>query len=162
MSRFFPQPLVTLTLLAFWLLAWNSLEPGLLLLGLAVAVTIPYYTARFWPEYPRVVRYAPLLRFILRFLYDVVVANLSVAVLILGPKSRLRTRFLVIPLSTRDPYVTTLLASIISLTPGTVSSNLSGDGSSLLVHALDSEGEEADIARIKRRYETPLMEIFPC
>ncbi len=162
MSRFFPQPLVTVTLLAFWLLAWNSVDPGLILLGLAVAVTVPYFTARFWPEYPRAVRYAPLLRFLPLFLYDVVVANLWVAVLILGPKSRLRTRFLIVPLSTRDPYVTTLLASIISLTPGTVSSNLSGDRSTLLVHALDSESDEGDIARIKHRYEKPLMEIFPC
>ncbi len=162
MTRFFPQPLVSITLFIFWLLAWNSVAPGIVLLGAVLATAIPIFTARFWPEYPRCVNYGAMARFIPVFLYDMVIANISVAVLILGPKSRLRTRFLVIPLDSTDPYVITLLTSVISLTPGTVSSNLSGDRRSLLVHALDSADAEASIARIKRRYERPLMEIFPC
>ena len=62
----------------------------------------------------------------------------------------------------RDPYVATLLASVITLTPGTVSTNLSGDRRTLLVHALDVHDPAEDVARIKRRYEAALMEIFPC
>lgn len=162
MTRFFPQPLVSITLFLFWLLAWNSVALEVALLGALLAVAIPMFTARFWPEYPRRVNYGALARFIPVFLFDVVTANFSVAVLILGPKSRLHTRFLVIPLDATDPYVTTLLASVISLTPGTVSSNLAGDRRSLLVHALDSVDAAASIARIKHRYERPLMEIFPC
>ena len=162
MSRWLPQPLVSLTLLGMWLLAWNSVAPGLVLLGVVVAVVVPRWTARFWPEYPRVVRYGALARFLLVFAYDVVVANLAVAALILGPRRRMRPGFLEIPLATRDPYVTTLLASVITLTPGTVSTNLSGDGRTLLVHALNVHDAAQDVATIKRRYEAALMEIFPC
>ncbi len=162
MSRLLPQPLVSLTLLLVWLLAWNSAAPGLVLLGVVLAVGIPRWTARFWPEYPRTVRYRRLARFVPVVLYDVVVSNFAVAALILGPRSRLRPCFLVIPLATRDPHVTTLLANVISLTPGTVSANLSGDRSTLLVHALSERDPAAAVAQIKRRYEVPLMEIFPC
>ena len=162
MSRLLPQPLVSLTLLGFWMLAWNSAAPGIVLLGVVVVVLVPLFTARFWPEYPRRVRYGAMARFLPRFLWDVVAANLVVAAQILGPKRRLRPGFLVVPLASQDPYVTTLLASVISLTPGTVSTNLSGDRRSLLVHAFDLPDREAAVARIKQRYERALMEIFPC
>jgi multicomponent K+:H+ antiporter subunit E len=161
-SRVLPQPLVSLSLLGVWLLTWNSVAPGLVLLGALVAVVVPRFTARFWPEYPRTVRYGRLLRFLPLFLWDVLVANVTVAALILGPRSRLRPGFLVVPLETRDPYVITLLASVVTLTPGTVSANLSGDRRTLLVHALDVADAPAAAARITRRYERPLMEIFPC
>ena len=162
MSRLVPQPLISISLLAFWLLAWNSVAPGLVLLGVLVAVAVPLWTQRFWPEHPRTVRWGRLLRFVPLFLYDVVVANLIVAGLILGPRSRLHPCFLEVPLDTRDPYVTTLLASVVTLTPGTVSANLSGDRRTLLVHALSARDGPAAVAQIKRRYEAPLMEIFPC
>lgn len=162
MSRLLPQPLVSLTLLGFWMLAWNSAAPGVVLLGIVVVVLVPLFTARFWPEYPRRVSYGSLLRFLPRFLWDVVAANVVVATQILGPKRRLRPGFLVVPLASQDPYVTTLLASVITLTPGTVSANLSGDRRSLLVHALDLPDREGAVARIKQRYERALMEIFPC
>ena len=48
-----------------------------------------------------------------------------------------------------------------SLTPGTVSSDVSADGRFLLVHALDVADAAAEIARIKTRYEAPLLRIFP-
>jgi multicomponent K+:H+ antiporter subunit E len=162
MSRLLPQPVVSLALLVVWLLAWDSVAPGLVLLGLVVAVGVPRLTGRFWPEAPRRVRARPLLRFLPLFAWDVLVANVVVAALVLGPRSRLRPGFMVVPLDTRDPWVTTLLASVITLTPGTVSANLSGDGRALLVHALDLPDPAAAVAQIKARYERALMEIFPC
>jgi multicomponent K+:H+ antiporter subunit E len=83
-----------------------------------------------------------------------------VARLILGPTRRLRPGFIHLPLELESEFAITLLASTISLTPGTVSSNLSADGKTLLIHALDMEDEARVIAHIKRRYEAPLREIF--
>ena len=53
-----------------------------------------------------------------------------------------------------------MLAGTISLTPGTVSSDISSDGRALLVHALDVADPAAEVARIKQRYETRLMKVF--
>jgi multicomponent K+:H+ antiporter subunit E len=162
MRRWLPQPFVSGVLLLVWLLAWNSISPGIVLLGLVLAVGVPPLTGRFWPEAPRRVRVVPLLRFLPIFVFDVVVANVAVAVLVLGPRSRLRPGFMIVPLESRDPWVTTLLASVITLTPGTVSANLSGDRSTLLVHALYLPDPAAAVAQIKARYERALLEIFPC
>jgi multicomponent K+:H+ antiporter subunit E len=55
-----------------------------------------------------------------------------------------------------------MLASIISLTPGTVSADLSDDRKTLLVHGLDVDDEAVLVEQIKRRYEAPLLEVFAC
>lgn len=61
-----------------------------------------------------------------------------------------------------ERFTITLLASTISLTPGTVSANLRLDGKTLLVHALDVDDEEVLIEQIRQRYEQPLKEIYEC
>jgi len=160
--RLLPQPITSAVLLIAWLLAQNSVAPGQLLLGAALAVAIPRFTHRFWPEYPRTVRFVPLLRLAGVVLLDIVVANVVVAALILGPARRRRPRFITVPLALTTPYAVTLLASIISLTPGTVSSELDEARRTLLVHGLDVADEAAAVARIKQRYEAPLREIFEC
>jgi multicomponent K+:H+ antiporter subunit E len=47
------------------------------------------------------------------------------------------------------------------MTPGTVSADLSADGTKLLVHCLETDDPDATVAGIKRRYEDRLKEIFP-
>lgn len=162
LARLLPQPLLSAALLVVWLLAHNAASAGLVLLGLVLSVLIPLMTRRFWPEYPHRVRYTPLLRLLTIVIADIVVANLRVALLILGPPGRLRPGFLSLPLQVRTPHAITMLAGIISLTPGTVSANLSGDERTLLVHGLDLGDPAAAVERIQSRYERPLLEIFEC
>ena len=71
-----------------------------------------------------------------------------------------RSCWLSVPLDLRSAEAITLLAGTVSLTPGTVSTDISTDGRYLLVHALDTGDAASDIARIKRRYERRLLEIF--
>lgn len=162
MRRLVRHPILSALLLAVWLLANNSVSPGQVLLGLVLALSIPALTHSFWPDAPVVRRYAPIPRLLAVVLWDVLVANLRVAVLVLGPPQRLSPRFLVVPLTVEHPFSITTLAGIITLTPGTVSANLSGDRRTLLVHALSEEDVEGAVATIKERYERPILEIFGC
>lgn len=162
MNRLLPQPLISVAVLATWLLANNSVKPGQVVLAMIFGVTIPLLTAPFWPEYPRVRNWPRLVRMTLIFLYDVVIANVRVAILVLGPVRRLRPSFLRIPLDVTSPFTITVLASMISLTPGTVSSNLSRDRKTLLVHGLDVGDEDDEVRSIKERYERALIEVFGC
>ena len=65
-----------------------------------------------------------------------------------------------VPLETEHEEVNTLLAMIITTTPGTVSAGIDQERGDILVHALSSDNAELDIQEIKNRYETPLLEIF--
>ncbi|MBD8641359.1 Na+/H+ antiporter subunit E [Sphingomonas sp. CFBP 13733] len=160
-KRLLPHPALTAMLVVVWLLMANSITVGGILLGLVFGIVLPKFTEPFWPDRPRVRFGRALLGYVGLVLYDIVVANFEVARLILFRRNRdLRSRWLVVPVALSSPEAITVLAATISLTPGTVSSDVSADGRFLLVHALDVADDTAEIARIKTRYEAPLLRIF--
>ncbi len=160
--RWFPQPLLSLCLLAVWLLLVNDVSLGQCLLGALLGWSIPLVTEVFWINPPSVDKPFKLCLFLLRVLGDIVIANLEVAKLILNPKAEMRPAFVEIPIELEDELALTMLASIISLTPGTVTADMSDDRKTLLVHALDVADEARLIREIKTRYEAPLLEVFTC
>ena len=162
MRRVLPQPLVSLMILALWVAIAPAPSLGQFLLGGAIALAIPWFTHPFWPEAPRLARPGVAVRLFLQVLWDIVVANVEVARLVLGPADRLHPAFIELPLEIEDPFVATVLASIITLTPGTLSVDIDRERRVLLVHALDVTDVPAAIDTIKRRYEAPLREIFGC
>lgn len=157
-----PHPFLSLLLLVLWLLLFNTVTLAHVLFGLLLGILVPLFTSRFWPGSPRVRRPLRLARYGLMVLGDILVANAQVAWLILGPVKKLRPAFVQYPLELREDFSITLLASTVSLTPGTVSADVSPDRRILLIHSLDVADEAALIAHIKQRYETPLKEIFEC
>ncbi|NIJ15806.1 Na+/H+ antiporter subunit E [Sphingobium vermicomposti] len=161
MKRLFPHPGLTWLLIVMWLLVLNELSVGGLLLGVIFGTLVPLFTAPFWPERPSV-RYGwPLIAYVLLVIGDIIIANFHVARLILFRRNRdLRSCWLNIPLDLQSAEAITVLAGTISLTPGTVSTDISTDGRHLLVHALDTGDAQAEVARIKSRYERRLLEIF--
>lgn len=159
-ARYLPHPLMSLVLTVVWLLLVNGFSVAQLLLGAVLGVLIPYYTSDFWPERPRLRRPGLALRYLLRLLFDILVANFQVARLVLGPTRRLRPAFLRLPLELEDDFAIAVLASTITLTPGTVSADLSPDRRELLVHCLDSPDPQALARRLKARYEGLIGEML--
>lgn len=159
-GKWLPHPLASAALLIVWLILNSTVAFGHVLLGALLGWGVPLITNRLWARQLSMRRPMVALRLLATVLVDIVVANLIVARLIFGPVSALRPAFVSIPLRVQEPYAIWTLASIITLTPGTVSSVLSEDRRSLLVHVLDLEDETALIAEIKERYEAPLKEIF--
>ncbi|WP_199798814.1 Na+/H+ antiporter subunit E [Qipengyuania thermophila] len=161
MKRLLPHPLLTVTLVAVWLLLLNGFSIGALVVGFVIGIVVPLFTAPYWPGRPRVRLGWPLIDYLAIVLWDIVVANFQVAAIILFRRNRdLRSRWLVVPLDVRQPEAITLLAGTVSLTPGTVSSDIAADGRALLVHTLDAADPAAEVARIKQRYERRIARIF--
>lgn len=155
-----PHPFWSAALALFWLWLNNSLAPGSIVLGVLLGWGLPLFARRFWPERERMSRPWRLLPFACVVLADIVVANLRVTRAVLGPVARLRPGFARVPLAVRSDTGIMLLASTVSLTPGTLSADLSGDRRELLVHYLDEPDPDGMIELIKSRYERPLLEIF--
>lgn len=162
MNHWLPQPLLSLSLVGLWLLLNNSVAPGQIVLGGLIALALPLFTVRFWPHRLCIRRPLTLMRYLLMLLWDIIAANLIVARLIVVPPARLRPAFIHLPVDLDNEFAIVVLTHTISLTPGTVSADLSPDRRTLLIHVLDLDDEAQLVARIKRRYETPLKEIFPC
>jgi multicomponent K+:H+ antiporter subunit E len=160
--RWLPHPFMTLALGGVWLMLNNTLHPRHVLIGAVLGFAIPLFAQHFLPEAPRIRSWRAVGRFLPLFLWDVVVANFVVAGLILNFRRRVRPTWVAVPLDLADPYAITTLANVISLTPGTVSSQLDAQRRTLLVHVLDTADPAAEVARIKTRYERPIREIFEC
>lgn len=154
LMQLLPHPLLTLMLITLWMALVNGFSIGGLLVGTVLGMLIPIFTANFWPDRPMIRRPWKFFSFIAILIFDVIVANLQVAYLILfrSPK-KLRSGWIVVPLDVVSAEGITALAGTITLTPGTVSSDLTTDGKCLLVHCLDVESEEEMVRRIKDRYE---------
>ncbi len=171
--RWLPTPYRSMLLFVVWLLLNQSLEAVHLFFGALLALLIPLLTLRFRDPQPLIERPLLALRYILRVFADIITANAQVAVLILGSKGRLRPAFVRVPLDLQHELPITILASTVSMTPGTVSAEIYPSAELLepgqpmpqrwlLIHVLHMEDEAGLIAEIKQRYEAPLKEIFQC
>lgn len=163
MKHVMPEPRLTAALFVGWLMLNGSASVGHVLLGAVFGIVLPLATRRWRPNRPHIVRWRPALKLMRTVLWDIVVSNVAVARRILGPERNITPRFVRVPLCIRDPHGTVALAGIVTMTPGTLSADLSEDGRELLVHAFDVEDDvdEAELLRsIRERYEVPLMQIF--
>lgn len=157
-----PHPLASVILGSVWLMLNNTVAFAHVLLAVVLGIAIPWVARAFWPEQLRLRHPLVALKLSAVVLFDIVVANLNVARLVLGPTARLRPAFVEYPLQLQTSHAIFTLACIITLTPGTVSARLSGDRRVLLIHALDVDDQVELIAQIRQRYEAPLKEIFEC
>lgn len=161
MTRWLPHPLLAIALLGMWLLLNQSLAPGQIVLGGVVALFASLAMARLKPERLRIRSARPIPKLAAAVMVDIIRSNVAVAKIVLLPGSRKRvTGFVRLPLDLQDRSGLTVLACIITATPGTLWAQLDRNANELLVHVLDLLDEEEWIRLIKRRYERPLIEIF--
>ena len=159
-ARLLPHPGLTVLLVIMWMVMVGEVSFGALFLGLVVGVIVPIVTAPWWPDRPKV-RFLPAIAYGGIVLWDIIVANFEVAAIILfKPTRALQPAWLTIPLDLTTPEAITVFAGTISLTPGTVSADVSACGQYLLVHALHAPDPAAEVAKVKARYEARLMEVF--
>lgn len=90
------------------------------------------------------------------FIYQNIVANITVAGLVFRPWRPLRSGIVRVPLALRSDLAITMLAHSITLIPGTMTVDVAPDRSYLLVHVLALDDPEATIEEIKRTLEAPI------
>jgi multicomponent K+:H+ antiporter subunit E len=158
--RWLTHPVLSLLLAAVWLLLQQSLAPAQVLTAVVLGLVVPRLVHGFLGPATRPQGLLFTLRFMALVLWDIVVSNLTVARIVLDPRSRPQPAWVPVPLELRHPQGITLLATIITTTPGTVSCVVDEDAQAILVHALDCADPAAMAAQIKQRYEQPLRRIF--
>jgi multicomponent K+:H+ antiporter subunit E len=159
--RAFPHPLLSVVIFFVWILLSNRVTLAHAVLGGLLGWAIPRLTSVYWPDRPRIRRPGTVLAYLGIVLKDIAVSNVQVAYWVLFRRGEsLRSTFVTVPLDLRSAEAITVLAGTITLTPGTVSADLSADGRALLVHCLEAPDPTSVVATIKERYERHLQEIF--
>ncbi|HWV61666.1 MAG TPA: Na+/H+ antiporter subunit E [Sphingopyxis sp.] len=157
--RLIPFPLLTLSLLAMWILL-TGFSPGHVLFGAAIAVMVSRTMLSLRPERPtlRIGRASAKLAFIV--LIDIVRSNVAVAKIILLRPPERQSHFIEFPTALRSPDALATLAVIITATPGSLWVQHDAHRHIILIHVLDLVDEEQWIELIHTRYERLLLEIF--
>ncbi|GHD18772.1 Na+/H+ antiporter subunit E [Tianweitania populi] len=160
MRAVLPYPLLSLGLLVMWLLL-NGLSAGHLLLGMFLALLAAKAMTALQPAKPRIRSWAPLLRLFRIVAGDIVRSNIAVAQLVLNRGHRERTSgFVTIPIDLQDRTALTVLAVIVTSTPGTAWVEYHSASGELMIHVLDLREEQDWVDLIKNRYERLLAEAF--
>lgn len=161
MRALLPHPLLTAILALVWVLLINDFSWGAMAFGLLLGLAIAKLTSAYWPQRPKIRNPLAIIEYSVIVLWDIIVSNVQVAYLVLFRRGdSLESQFVTVPLDLECPEAIAALAGTITMTPGTLSADLSADGRSLLVHCLDTSDPAGTVAAIKSRYERRLMRIF--
>lgn len=153
------HPVLSLLLAVSWLALSRSLAPVHLLSAILIALIVPRMLAPFLSG-GRPIAWPAAIRLTLVVLWDIVISNITVARLVLGPMSKPQPAWLEVPLASDHPRLNALFASIITTTPGTVSAVIDEERKVIWVHALNCEDPAGMVADMKSRYEAALLKVF--
>ncbi|WP_020558730.1 Na+/H+ antiporter subunit E [Thiofilum flexile] len=159
-KKLIPHPILSVMLIIIWLLLNNDFSVGQMVLGAILGVVIPIITTGFWPDQVDAQKPWLWVKFFGVVIYDIIAANILVARWILGRSQTLRPAFMELTIELTSPLAISILASTISLTPGTVSCSLSADKRRLLIHSLHVENISIALVQMHERYQKPLLEMI--
>jgi len=94
------------------------------------------------------------------FVYELVLSAWRVAMIVLQPKIELQPGIIALPLTVDRDFEITMLANLITLTPGTLSVDVSEDRKTLYIHCIDVPDPQATIDDIKNGFERKILEVF--
>lgn len=95
---------------------------------------------------------------VLYFIYELIKSSLKVSWDVLTPTQRSKPALIAVPITVSSDAEITVLANLVSLTPGSLSVDISDDRSHLLVHAMFVDDPEAFKAEIKEGMEKRVLE----
>lgn len=98
--------------------------------------------------------------FVLFFLWELLKANLRVTYEVLTPRHRMRPGIVAIPIDLQTDLQIMVLTTLITLTPGTLSLDVSEDRKTLYVHAMFIKDRKQFEETIKRGFERKVQEVF--
>lgn len=153
--------LLNITLAVIWAALWGSLTMAQFTLGFIVGFAALWFAQPLFggPSgyYMRAYR---IIRLILFFLYDLCVSSLRVAYDVLTPRDRSNPAILEMPLDAKTDFEILLVTNLISLTPGTLSLDVTPDRKTLIVHAMFADDPDAVIQGLKQGMERMVLEVF--
>ena len=161
LRKVFPHPYLTVLLVVVWMLLVNRMALGSLIFAVIAATAVSQFTNAYWTRRPMVQDPLAAVGFVLIVVWDIIRSSFTVTRQVLfTPNDRLKPAWITIPLDIRTPEAITVLAGSITMTPGTLTADMSGCGRSLLVHCLHAPDPDAVRDEIKTRYEARLKRIF--
>lgn len=156
MKKWLPHPVYTLFLALGWMILREQYTIGDFVVGYVIGSAVVYSHRDFFLRPVRIRHPLRWFKMVLVFAREVILANISVAWIVIRPKLNIQPAAIRLPMDLRDDVSITALANMITLTPGTWTIDVAPDRSALYVHCLSAPDVEAVKKQIKEQFEAPL------
>lgn len=154
------QFLLNLVLTIVWVFLTGSLEVVNFVFGFLLSFNVLWLISRKEESRKYYVIAPRLIGFLFYFLYELLKANIQVAHDVITPKFYMQPGIVAFPLDAKTDLEITVLANVISLTPGTLSLDVSNDKKVLYIHAMYVTSKEEFIQDIKSGFERRILDIM--
>jgi multicomponent Na+:H+ antiporter subunit E len=146
-------------LAVFWALASGRFTLASLVTGFLAGLLVLFLTRRAIGAEAYLLKFPRLFALLLYFLYDLVTANLRLARDVARTKRDLKPAIIAIPMDAESDGEITLLASLIALTPGTLTLDVSRDRKTIFIHSMYAEDVEGVRRTIKEKLEKKILDV---
>lgn len=151
---------INLVLALLWAMANGDVTLLTLGSGFLVGMLVLHLVGPVLGDSRYALRFLRAIGLIVFFLRELLLSSVRVAIDVLRPSFTMRPAIIQVPLDVQDDVQITMLANLISLTPGTLSVDVSDDKSNLYVHAMYGDDPDAEVRRIKHSFERRILEVF--
>lgn len=151
--------LMNFILALIWVALTGKFLIGNFVFGVILSYGIMWFMYRSEDDQRYFKKIPQTISFFFYFLYELWKANLLVAYDVVTPKFHMRPGIVAIPLSAKTDLEITLLANVITMTPGTLALDVSDDNKYLFVHSMYIKSKEDFIHSVKNGFERRLLEI---
>lgn len=151
---------INLLLALVWTFLTGSFTPNTLIEGFIVGYLVLWLASPLYGPSTYFKKFRQTISFLFFFLRELVSASLRVAYIVIKPEMDIRPGIIAIPLDVKTNTEITLLANLITLTPGTLTLDISDDRRVMYVHAMNVTDVEAFRQEIKQGFERRVGELF--
>jgi len=149
---------INLALAVGWQALFSTFSLASLLTGFALGYAILWVLSPLYGDSRYCRKLFDIVRLALYFLWELLISSLQVAWDVITPTHRSRPGIVAVPIEAKSDLEITALANLVSLTPGTLSLDLSSDNKVLYVHAMFVEDPESIRLAIKKGMERRVLE----
>ncbi|EIA20328.1 Na+ H+ antiporter subunit E [Listeria fleischmannii 1991] len=154
------QLIINVILACLWMFLESSFTFGTFIIGFVIGIVLLFFMRRFLGSTFYLFRLFALIKLLYNFLHDLVVSTVHVSRIVLKKDMNIRPGIFRYDTLLETDWEVTMLALMITLTPGTLSIDISDDYKSIYVHSLHVPNIEEEIATIRKSYEGAIMEVF--
>ncbi|GAA0483012.1 Na+/H+ antiporter subunit E [Salinibacillus aidingensis] len=153
------QILFNLIIAFMWMFLEEQYQFSTFFSGYLVGILLLFLLRRFIPDAFYLKRVFKVIRLILLFVKELILSNFNILKHVYKPKFNVKPGIFALPTELKSQWEITLLANLISLTPGTLTIAVSHDYSHLYIHAMDIPDVEKEIRSIKDTFEKAILEV---
>ncbi|MFC7320959.1 Na+/H+ antiporter subunit E [Halobacillus campisalis] len=153
------QIVLNIIIAVMWMFLSETYNFTTFFVGYLIGILMLVVLQRFIPDTFYMQRVFSVIKLILLFVRELLLSNIDIVKLVYKPKLDMKPGIFELPIDLKSNWEITLLANLISLTPGTLSLDVSEDYSKIYVHAMDIRDVEASVTEIKETFEKAIMEV---